>query len=66
MNAKQNVKSVSTIEQDLSSINMPDHVRDAALNGAQLAEVIVGALLSVCHKVGQVGGGASAKLSPKY
>jgi len=66
MNARQNMKSGSTIEQQLSSINMSEHERNAAVHAARIAEVFVDAILWVCNKAERPGTGVFAKPNLKY
>ena len=53
MNTRQNVKSGSSIEQQLSSVNMSQHQRKQLLHDACVAEPIVDAIVWVCTKVQQ-------------
>jgi hypothetical protein len=66
MNAKQIVKSGSTIEEQLSSIQMSEHQRDAALHAARVAEVIVDAIVWVCSKFERPDAGVFAKPDLKF
>ena len=66
MNARQNMKSVSSIEQQLGSINMSEHERNAALNAVRVAEVFVDAIMWVCSKIERPGAGVFAKPNLKY
>lgn len=66
MNAKQNLKSGSTIEEQLSSIHMSQHELDAALHAARVAEVFVDAIIWVCNKAERSCADMFAKPSPKY
>jgi hypothetical protein len=66
MNASHNMKSGSSIEQQVSTIDMPQHARNAALNDAHLAEAFVDAIMWVCSKVGRPDASVFAKPSPKY
>jgi len=66
MNAKQNMKSGSSIGQQLSSIQMSEHERNAALHAAGVAEVFVEAIAWVCGKLARPDAGVFAKPSPKY
>jgi len=66
MNAKQNMKSGSSIEQEIRSIQMSEHQRNAALHAASVAELFVDAIVWVCSKAGRLGAGVFAKPSPKF
>lgn len=66
MNAKQNMKSGSSIEQEIRSIQMSEHQRNAALHAASVAELFVDAIVWVCGKAGRLGAGVFAKPSPKF
>ena len=66
MNAKQNTKSGSSIEQQTRSIQMSEHQRNAALHAASVAELFVDAIVWVCSKAGRLGAGVFAKPSPKF
>jgi hypothetical protein len=66
MNARHNVKSGSSIEQQLSSIRMSEHQRDAAFHQARIAELLVGAIVWVGGKFERPDAGVFAKPSPKY
>jgi hypothetical protein len=66
MNAKHNMKSGSSIAQQLSSIQMSEHERNAALDAAGIAEVFADALVWVCRQAGRFGETGFAKPSPKY
>jgi hypothetical protein len=63
MNAKQNTNS---IEQQIQSVQMSQHVRDQVLQDARIAERIVGAIEWVGSKLQRSGVEVFAKLSPKY
>jgi hypothetical protein len=66
MNTRQNTKSGYSIEQQLSTIDMSQHVRDAILNDAHLAEAFVDAIMWVCGKFERPDASVFAKPSPKY
>ena len=66
MNTRQNVKSGTTIEEQLSSIQMSQHERNAALHAASVAEVFVDAILWVCGKVERPRAGVFPKPNLKY
>jgi len=50
MNASQNMKSGSSIEQQLGSVNMSQYERNAVLYDLSIAELIVDAIAWVCSK----------------
>lgn len=66
MNAKQNMKSGFSIEQQIQSVQMQQHVRDQVLQDARIAELIVGAIVWVCGKFERPTASVFAKPSPKY
>lgn len=66
MNAKQDMKSGSSIEQQLSSITMSERVRSAALHDVCIAEMFIGAIEWVGRKLQRSGVEVFAKPSPKY
>jgi len=66
MNAKQNMKSGFSIEQQLQSVNISQHARSAALHDAHIAELIVGAIEWACGKFERPSVDVFAKPSPKY
>lgn len=66
MNARQNMKSGSSIEQQLSSIHMSEHERNAALHAAHVAEIFVDAIVWVCGKVSRPHADVFAKPNLKY
>ena len=66
MNARQNIKSGSTIEEQLSSIQMSQHERDAALHAARIAELVADAIVWVSGKFNRPDADVFAKPSPKY
>jgi len=66
MNAKQNMKSGSSIEQEIRSIQMSEHQRNAALHAASVAELFVDAIVWVCNKMGRPDAGGFAKPDLKY
>ena len=61
MNAKQN-----SIEQEIRSIHMSEHQRNAALHVARVAELFADAIVWVCKQAGRLGEAGFAKPSPKY
>jgi hypothetical protein len=66
MNAKQDMKSGSSIEQQLSSISMSERVRSAALHDAHIGELFADAVVWVCRKLERSGTSVFVKPSPKY
>ena len=66
MNAKQIVKSGSSIEQQLNSVQISQRVRAAALHDARIAEMFVGAIEWVGSKLQRSGVEVFANPSPKY
>ncbi len=64
MNAKHNLKS--GIEQQLSSIQMSDHERNAALHAARVAERFVDAIEWVCDKFNRTRADAFVKHNVYY
>ena len=66
MNASQNMKSGLTIEEQIGSIQMSQHERNAALHAAGIAEMFVGTILWVCGKMQRPRADVFAKPSPKY
>ena len=66
MNAKQNMKSGSSIEQQIQSVQMSQHVREQVLQDARIAELIFGAIEWVCGKFERPSAQVFAKPSPKY
>lgn len=66
MNASQNAKSVSSIEQQIQSIHLSQHERNQVLHQAHIAEAFVELLVWVGGKFNRSGAEVSAKLSPKY
>jgi hypothetical protein len=66
MNARQNVKSGSSIERQLESVQMSQQMRKAALNDACIAERFVDAIAWVGGKVQRLNADVFAKPSPKY
>ena len=66
MNAKQNMKSGFSIEQQIQSVQMQQHVRDQVLQDARIAELIVGAIEWVCGRFERPTASVFAKPSPKY
>ena len=66
MNTRQNMKSGSTIEQQLSSVQMSQHERNAVCHDARIAELIVDAIVWTGTKLERFGTDVFAKPSPKY
>jgi len=66
MNASQNMKSGSTIQEQITSIQMSQHERSAALHAADVAEVFVSAILWVCGKVERPRADMFAKPNMNY
>jgi len=66
MNARHNMKSGYSIEQQLASIQMSEHQRNAALHAAGIAELFVDAIAWVGNKMQRAGASVFAKPSPKY
>jgi len=66
MNASQNMKTGSTIEQQIHSIQLSQHQRNAVLHDVRIAEAVVDAIVWVCGKVGRPRADVFAKPSPKY
>ena len=66
MNARQNMMSGSTIEEQLRSVQMSQHERNAALHAAGIAEVFVETILWVCRKGEQPRAHLLAKPDLKY
>ena len=66
MNAKQNMKSGSSIGQQLGSIPMSEHKRNVALHATQVAEVFVDAIVWLCSRFERPDASVFAKPSPKY
>jgi hypothetical protein len=66
MNASQNMKSGSSIERQLSSVNMSQYERNAVLHDARIAELIVDAIVWACGKFERPSANVFAKPSPKY
>jgi hypothetical protein len=66
MNAKQNMKSGSSIEQQLNSVQISQRDRAAALQDARIAEMFVDAIVWVCRKFERPDASVFAKPSPKY
>lgn len=64
MNAKQTSKS--GMEQELSSINMSERMRSAAIHDARIAEVFVELFTWGGTKVNRPYADGFAKASPKY
>jgi hypothetical protein len=51
MNASQDMKSGSSIGQQIRSIEMLEHQRQAVLNAAGVAELFSDAIMWVCRKL---------------
>ena len=66
MNASQNTKSGSTIEQQIHSIQLSQYQRNAALHAARIAEAVVGAIVWVCGKLDRPNASVFAKPNLKY
>ena len=66
MNASQNTKSGSTLEQQIQSIQLSQHQRNTALQAASVAELFVNAIMSVCGKVQRPDADVFAKPNLKY
>lgn len=66
MNASHNMKSGSSIKQQLASINMSERVRSEALHDAGIAGLFVDAIVRVCSKFERPDARVFAKPSPKY
>lgn len=66
MNARHNMKSGYSIEQQLSSVNMSQHVRSAVLHDVRIAELFVDAIAWVCGKTQRPDTGEFAKPNLKY
>ena len=66
MNASQNMKSGSTIGQQLSSVNLSQHERNAALHAAGIAEVFVETILWARSKMERPHAVVFAKPNLKY
>jgi len=66
MNASQNMKSGSSIEQQIQSIHLPQHERDQVLHAARVAEAFVDAIMWVGGKFERPDAGVFARPSPKY
>ena len=66
MNARQNMKSGSTLEEQIRSVQLSQHECNAALHAARVAEMFVDAVLWVCGKVERPHAGVFAKPDLKY
>jgi hypothetical protein len=66
MNTRQNVKSGSSIEQQIQSIHMSQHERAQVLHDARLAEAFVELFTWVGSKFNRPSASVFAKPSPKY
>jgi hypothetical protein len=66
MNAKQNMKSGSSIEQQLNSVQISQRDRAAALQDARIAEMFVDAIVWAFSKFERPNAVVFAKPSPKY
>jgi hypothetical protein len=65
MNASQSMKPDNTIERQLQSVQMSQHVRDQVLQDARIAQLIVDAIVWVGGRFERLNDGALAKASPK-
>jgi hypothetical protein len=66
MNARQDVKSGFSIEQQIQSIHMPQHERSQVLHAARVAEAFVDAIVWIGGKMQRPNAGVFANPSPKY
>ena len=66
MNAKQNMKSGSSIEQQLSTVRMSQQQRAAVCHDAHIAGLFVDAIVWVCSKFERPAAGVFAKPNMKY
>ena len=66
MNASQNTKSGSTLEQQIQSIQMSQHQRDAVLHAVRVAETVVDAIVWVSGKVQRPNADVFAKPNLNY
>ena len=66
MNAKQNMKSGSSIEQQIQSIPLSQHRQKSALHAASIAETFVNAIVWVCGKAQGQNSDMFAKPNLKY
>ena len=66
MNTTQNTKSGSSIEQQLSSINMSERMSSEALHDARIAEAFVEVFSWASSKINRPYGDGFARPSPKY
>jgi hypothetical protein len=66
MNAKQNTKSVHSIEELLSSIPMTEYERAAAIRAAHIGAFIADAISWVCSKFTRPAAEVFATPSPKH
>ena len=66
VNASQNMKSGSSIEQQLSSVNMSQYERNAVLHDLSIAELFVDAIVLVRGKFTRPSGDVFATPSPKH
>jgi hypothetical protein len=66
MNTRQNMKSGTSIEQQIQSIHMPQHQRDQVLHAARVAQAFVNVIEWVGNKLQRSGAEVFAKPSPKY
>ena len=64
MNANHNVKS--SIEQQLSAVNISQELREQVLHDLRIAESIVAAVEWICGKFKRPKADVFAKPSPKY
>jgi len=66
MNARQNRKSGLTIKEQISSIQMSQHERDAVLHDVRVAEAFVDAIMWACGKAVRPHADVFAKPNLKY
>ena len=66
MNASQNMKSGSSIEQQLSSVNMSQYERNAVLHDLRIAELFVDGIARICSKFTRPAAEVFAAPSPKH
>jgi len=66
MNAKQNMNSDSSIEQQLNSVRLSRRDRAAALHDARIAEAFVELFTWAGSKANRPDASVFAKPSPKY
>ena len=66
MNASQNTKSGSTIEQQIQSIPLSRRQQKSALHAASVAETFINAIVWVCGKAQGPNSDVFAKPNLKY